>query len=524
MAEKKTIELEVKSNLGGSISELKALKKELKNASAGSDEFKKIYNQIDDLEDKIKSAKNKSSDWVDSLEQAGGPLGMVGAAINKAKVATQSFGGALKATGIGLIVSLVAGLAVAFSENEDSMKKLQPLLDGLSKIFQGVFRAVEPLFNTLVDLAMKALPYVTKGIGMVYSAMMAYFTFLKESGSGALKILKGIFTLDTDTIKDGMDQIGGSFKKTATSYKDSLKRFTDGSKELTKSEKLSAEERAKIREKEIADREAKAAKQKEIAEKLAKLEKERFTTRQAEIDAFNAKEAELQAERDAAKTAKDDEKNKIDFSKGMVILQARKALTDEEIADAKRKADEAIQLEKDKVAAKQQALSDITSIFGAESAIGKAALVAKQILNAKELLMDAGKTLGFINLKAAESTVAITGGAAKTASVGFPQNIPLLIGYAAQAAGIFSAIKSAVKAAKGSVSTPNIATSGGAATAVSQAVQAAPQFNVVGTSGANQIAQTLGNQAPIKAFVVANDVTTQASLDRNIVKTATLGG
>jgi len=51
----------------------------------------------------------------------------------------------------------------------------------------------------------------------------------------------------------------------------------------------------------------------------------------------------------------------------------------------------------------------------------------------------------------------------------------------------------------------------------------APSFNVVGTSGQNQIAQSLGNQAPVKAYVVSNDVTTAQSLDRNIVKTATVG-
>ena len=123
------------------------------------------------------------------------------------------------------------------------MKKIQPLIDGLKKAFQGVFRAVEPLFNTFVDLATEALPYVTKGIGMVYSAMMAYFTFLKESGGGALKILKGIFTLDADAISSGIDQIGGSFKKTVNSYGESMKRFESGSKELTQTEKDEAEKR-----------------------------------------------------------------------------------------------------------------------------------------------------------------------------------------------------------------------------------------------------------------------------------------
>jgi len=51
-----------------SIAGLKQLKRELKNVAVGSEEFKKLYNDIDDLEDKLKSAKNTSSDWVDSLE------------------------------------------------------------------------------------------------------------------------------------------------------------------------------------------------------------------------------------------------------------------------------------------------------------------------------------------------------------------------------------------------------------------------------------------------------------------------
>lgn len=247
--ENKVVNLEIKSNVDESIAGLKALKRQLRDTAAGSEEFKALYNQIDDLEDKINSAKNTSADWVDSLEQAGGPLGMLGAGINRAKVATQTFGGALKATGIGLIVSLLGGLVAAFSENEGAMKKLQPVLDGLKKIFQGVFRAVEPLFDTFVDLATQALPYVTKGIGMVYSAMMAYFTFIKESGGGVMKILKGIFTLDADAITAGIDQVGGSFKKTQTAYTDSMKRFSEGSKELTKREKEEMEKREENRKK-----------------------------------------------------------------------------------------------------------------------------------------------------------------------------------------------------------------------------------------------------------------------------------
>jgi hypothetical protein len=54
---------------------------------------------------------------------------------------------------------------------------------------------------------------------------------------------------------------------------------------------------------------------------------------------------------------------------------------------------------------------------------------------------------------------------------------------------------------------------------------AAPSFNVVGPSGANQIAESIGGREtqPMRAFVVGGDVTTQQGLNRGIVQNATLG-
>jgi len=53
----------------------------------------------------------------------------------------------------------------------------------------------------------------------------------------------------------------------------------------------------------------------------------------------------------------------------------------------------------------------------------------------------------------------------------------------------------------------------------------APQFNVVGNSGVNQLAGVLGNreQTPVKAYVVPSDVTSGQSLDRNTIRNASIG-
>ena len=53
----------------------------------------------------------------------------------------------------------------------------------------------------------------------------------------------------------------------------------------------------------------------------------------------------------------------------------------------------------------------------------------------------------------------------------------------------------------------------------------APQFNIVGQSGTNQLAQSIGGQfnQPIRAYVVGGDVTTSQQLQRQRVRTATFG-
>lgn len=277
---KKVIEVDVQTNIPGTINELKQLKKELKNAAAGSEEFKRLYNEIDDLEEKIKGTKKASSDWVDSLASAPGPLGSLGKAINGVKEGTVSFGAALKATGIGLIVSLLGGLVAAFSQNENAMKKLQPLFNGLQKILGGIFRAMEPLLDTFVEMATEALPYITQGIGLFYSALVGLFTYVKEAGGGYIKMLKGIVTLDFDMAKEGFNQMKDSFSKAVKSGEDAYKRFEAGSKEQTKSEKEAAEERKKIAEKAAEDKKkaqdkADADRKQAQDKRNAELEKER---------------------------------------------------------------------------------------------------------------------------------------------------------------------------------------------------------------------------------------------------------
>lgn len=93
-------------------------------------------------------------------------------------------------------------------------------------------------------------------------------------------------------------------------------------------------------------------------------------------------------------------------------------------------------------------------------------------------------------------------------------------------AGAFAAVnigKIAATKPVGTSGTTGLRAAGSGASAATP--PAPPSFNIVGASGTNQLADAIGSQTnqPVKAFVVASDVTTAQSLERNIITGATVG-
>jgi len=626
MAEKKVkVKVDVETNAAGSIAELKALKKELKEAAAGSAEFKRIANEIDDLEDKIKGARQGSADWIDTLESAGGPVGALGAALNKAKVATVSFGTALKATGIGLIVAAVGGLVAAFNNVEGAGKKLEPLMIGLEKILGGIFSAVEPLIDAFLDLALKALPYVTKGVSIFYSGLVSLFTLVKEGGAGIGKILKGVFTLDNDLIKEGWNQLTGSWDKTVATFNETSVRFEEGTKRVTKTEKKNLEERQK-------NYDDAARKRKEAEEKARKEKEERDkAAADAELDAFKETLGERERqeyeaglklnERRAALLAA----GKSDFT---VIEEAyQKELADikkkydDEAAEEKKKKDEKdkeallkkqeeergilltglqaelealdrankqseLDFEQDKarfteqrqILAQQEALdlqnteltefqkTEIrkkyadarTAITDQEIATEKAAMMAKHDINmaylglfeqfGSLLQQVAGKNKGLAIAGVVIQQAAAIGQIIANTAIANAKSVaasPLTGGMPWVAINTISAglsIASVIAGAVKSIQQINSAASqggvkgGGGGSAASGggasiptpkvAGAAAPQINTTGGMNATaQIGETIAaSRAPVRAYVVSGEVSSQQALDRRTSRAATFTG
>jgi hypothetical protein len=177
--------------------------------------------------------------------------------------------------------------------------------------------------------------------------------------------------------------------------------------------------------------------------------------------------------------------------------------TNEKEQSAKRKeiGDLELQSKQNQLDGISSALSQAAAIAGESTSAGKALAVASTAISTYSTAQKAYEsaflpvpTVASPALGAAFASVAVAGGL---------MNIKKIL---------------SVKTPK-SVAAPSLGGGGVPAAPI------APAFNVIGANPTNQLAQTIGaqNNIPIKAFVVSSDVSTAQALDRNIIKSATLG-
>ena len=586
MADKKIkVKVDVETNAASSIADLKELKKQLKQTAAGSADFKRLVGEIDDLEDKLKSAKGAAADWIDSLESAGGPIGALGGALNKAKVATQSFGAALKATGIGLIVSLIGGLVAALSKSEDTMKKFEPIVIMFEQALNGVLGALEPLINGFIELAQNVMPYVTQAFKVVYSAVTAVFQSLGKLGGAVVKLFKGDF-------KGAWEDAKASVTSFDDNYNAAVTRFEAGQKKMTKTQKENLDKQKKDRDE--AAEEAKRQREAELKELLDGQKEamlELLSEREAEEykvnehysnllylatkygdDTTQLKQAQANALAEIDKKYRDKEKEQAEKD-----AEEKKKLADEYAKFQLDQYEKIKKLEEDRqdVTFKtNQAVSqswvdlgsNIAGIFGslinvfeqgssmakafgiAQVAINAASSIGQILVNARAAQFEYDKAIATGNaailagipklvnpvtfaLGAAEiaaGKAAVAGGIAGKAAVKVNTGLQVAavgVSSAAQIAAILSAGKSKSSSGSGGGSAQS-AGGGAIPNAPTVAATAAPQIQTTG--GANptaQIGETIAAaQKPIRAYVVSGEISSQQALDRRTNRAATFSG
>jgi len=258
------------------------------------------------------------------------------------------------------------------------------------------------------------------------------------------------------------------------------------SKAKLESESLLSIEQKRFNAEQIEDELLRLEKLKEVDE----LEAEQESTRlQAIVDNANAG---TQAKIDAQIAL-----DQFEQQSGQQSVTREKQISDAriKIAEAEEKA------KRDALMGYASALSDISSVIGTETEAGKAIAVASSLVN---------------------TYAAITGQLSAFSKVPVP-------GYAIAQAIATGVVGLANVKKIMSVKVPNSSGSSGsqpASVPSAPPVQSLPPaFNVVGTSGTNQLADAIGGQSqqPIQAFVVSSQVTTAQELDRNIIDEASIG-
>lgn len=189
-----------------------------------------------------------------------------------------------------------------------------------------------------------------------------------------------------------------------------------------------------------------------------------------------------------------------------------KKAAEDEIAQAKAVEEQkrAIQMQGLEVASQGVAL--IKGVFEKSKGVQKAAVIAESAIGIAKMII-ANKAA---NVAALATPQAIATSGAAAVPVIAMNNISTAIGIAGNVAATAKALQSL---GGGSPPTPPSVDGGGGSTGSDMKTQA-PQFNVVGNSGINQLAQL--QQTPMQAYVVSGSVTTAQALDRNRIENATL--
>jgi len=264
-----------------------------------------------------------------------------------------------------------------------------------------------------------------------------------------------------------------------------------------KTDKAEADEKTRLeRIKAIQDEFAQKVKEEEAVkeEEKAILEKEKELLALEELNATEEQKAAIIAYWDG-KIQEGKDKDRADQKK-------------KDDKDAKEKKDLEKRVANAKLNIAKNTMALIGEIAGEGSKVGKAMAIGQATISGYQGVQNAYST-------AQESPITAV----------FPAYPIIQAGLA----GAFAAVniskisKTKPSGSSGTSGLKSTAVASAASPNVSSIVAQTPSFNILGTSGTNQIASALGDQPPVQAFVVSQDVTTSQSLQNNIIQSASLG-
>ena len=587
MAEEVDIDVNVNTNADEAEGKLGSLKSQIRETvqamqklelqgKATGDQYEKLRDKLDGLNDAQDRAKFKAGQFEDRLASLPGPLGKLGGGIKAAGDSFATFG-----TTLTVSLGIVGLLVTAFFAIKEALSKTKEGTELLSKATSAFNAVIAPLLAIFEKLGTIVLPILTKGleaVGQVMNKVAKFFgvadskikettASLEENNEAAKKLSEAEKKRveDLKKLQDEKDKKAKEIadKEDARRKAEKAKRDAE-KKELDEGQKEAMKTLLSDQEKEIFTTQEKYAKLiflatkykedttqlkdaqlKELAaidKKYADAEKERLDKIQKEKD-DKAKEEKDKADKLAEEKKKKDEEDaqkKFDAESQarvdaaalvMADYNYKKALGDATFQDELAAFDRTRQLEREDMMARKVS-GDALLAFDKETSAARTEIERAQqevklgiISNALGTIAEAvgQNTVAGKALAVAQATIDTYTGATKALAT-YPPPFGAIAAGTVVLAGLLN-IKKIVstqvpklpgaKGGGGSVSTPSIALP-------TVPMVQAPQIQTgTGINATAQIAQTIGAaQKPIQAYVVSQQVSSQQALDRRTNRAA----
>lgn len=444
------------------------------------DEAKKVLKERMELTDKIAEANEKVSALREkySEEQLKQPESI-----------------AMGSAGVGAFnytSSITPSLRLKQAQNEqqDLTEQRANLDKGLEKLSDGLQKEIDSLASSNPFLAVLIGGNPKKSSDKVKPDLDEFFNNLLIEGVGLKEIdlgLKDARVVDEfDVALNEYIEFIDEFKIEGEKFEDDRinaqeKASIDRLKNMYDSMEMEIEGNILFEEDLLKIKEFYANKRKELGEEENKDEKKRIKSLRKSI--MQASRAIQSVISDLMSMQRDNAKAEIE----QIDARANALLSKEGITASERnKILESAEAEKERI--NRKAIKNELKLQQIKFGIMAAELSAKIALDFSE---------GVISLKK---------GAANSASAGFPNNIPLLLAYGAQAASILIGMNQAKKQANSALS--SIGGSAASTASTSAADVAPPSFNVVGQSASSQLATALDAMMPETppVVVMAGDI------------------
>lgn len=533
---------------------------------------KKANEEINETNDELGKVKTNMDDVAESGDVLTGGLVSqfknVSKSIGTAIKGLKTLKGVLIATGIGAFALAIGAVSTAFTNSEEGQNKFAKIMSQIGVVTGNVLDILEDLGNSILNVGKVMANFFT---GNLAGAALA-FDDLKESigetvegvknfgeetakeikiageladaRAKADKIERQLIVDRAEADRERAELLEKAVDREKFSTEERIKFLQDASaldEEITKKEialtkirldakieenKLSGstkedlQEEAQLRADLITLETTRLSKQKEVTGQIIALKNEEKAANEA---ATKAAQDEIKAQEDALKSFEERELEALAITEELKTELAVKKSNDRYdvlIEQAKKFGRDTYELETARIIAEQDirigaSKDEVDLVEGTEKAKHDVLLKFTAIgLALATEGSNAGKALAIAN-----ALISTYAGAAQVLD---DKTLPLIAKIAGVATVLttgFTQIRAIQQTQIPVLSVGGVTASGGG-TPVPQ-IQP-PNFNVVGASPINQLTEAIAGQQsqPVKAFVVAGDVTTAQELDRNAITTA----